>query len=159
VTTHRFIVAAFCMVLFCPITAPPVAAQQEAPPHSFPSLKEWNATEEITFGAAIAEVVAKNPIGAPFGLNLLMNGSQKVLYVNLGPNLSDDVKRSLTVGQVIQVVGIVRAFNGQNYLLARQLLLGDQKIEVRNSRGFLTHTSSKAALRSPRPQSQFGGAR
>lgn len=145
------------MVLSGAVTAPSVAAQENSP-HSAPSLTEWKATEEITFGAAIAEV-AKNPIGAPAGLNLLMTGSQTVLYVSLGSNLGDDIKRSLTPGQVIQVVGVVQSLNGQNYLLARQLLLGDQTIDIRNSRGFLTHPLNKATLRSPRPHSQLGGVR
>jgi len=147
------------MVLFGTVAARPVAAQDTDSPRSFSSLKEWKATDEITFGAAIREVVSKNPVGTPAGLNLLMNGSQGVLYVNLGPNLGDSVTRSLSPGQVIQVVGIVQTFNGQNYLVARQLLIGNQTIEIRNQRGFLTHPSTSSGTRSTHAQSEFGGAR
>ena len=158
--TNSIIVASFCMILVLAVAARQVAAQDEVSPRSLPSLKEWKATDEIRFGAAILEIVSKNPVGAPAGLNLLMNGSKGVLYVSLGPNLGDGVTRSLSPGQVIQVVGIVQTFNGQNYLLARQLLIGNQTIEVRNQRGFLTHASTGAGSRSARAQSSdFGGAR
>jgi hypothetical protein len=160
VKTSSIFIAAFCIVLFGTAATQPARAQNENSSHSLSSLKEWKTTDEITFGAAILEVVSKNPAGAPAGLNLLMNGSQGVLYVNLGPNLPAAVVRSLTPGQVIQVVGIVQKFNGQNYLLARQLHIGDQTIEIRNDRGFLAHASPGSSGRTPRAQSgQFGGAR
>ncbi len=161
-TTNRIIVAAFCTVLFffAGISTGQADAQDGNSPRAFPSPKGWKTTDEITFGAAIGEVVSKNPTGAPAGLNLLMNGSQKVLYVNLGPNLGDNLKRSIVSGKVIQVVGVVQTFNGQDYLLARQLVTDDQKIEIRSQRGFLTHATTGTASRSSRLQSnQFGGAR
>lgn len=156
--TRGIIVATFCMVLLSSATAPPLAAQATAPPQSFAQLKPWNSADETTFAAAIQEVVSKNPAGAPAGLNLLMTGSQQPLYVNVGPHLGNALKQSLTPGQVIRVTGIVRNLNGQNYLLARELQIGDQKIEVRNEHGFLTYPS--AGSRSARPEAgKFGGAR
>jgi hypothetical protein len=160
VKTSGIIVAAFCMVIFCGATTPPAAAQNEASPRSLSTFKPWNAIEEITFGGAIQAAALKNPAGAPAGVNLLMTGSQETLYVNLGPHLSNALKQSLTSGQVIQVVGVVRSLNGQNYLLARELQIGNQKISVRNQRGFFTYPSASTGSRLANPKSsQFGGAR
>ena len=117
-------------------------------------------SDEVTVGGAILEVVPSLTAGAPAGLNLRMTGSQAVLYASLGPNLGDDVTRELTPGQVIQVVGLVRTFQGQNYLLVRELVIANQKIEVRNEHGFPAHTSASAAPQSKRTGSDLnGGAR
>jgi DNA/RNA endonuclease YhcR with UshA esterase domain len=160
VKTSGIIVAVICMVIFCGATTQPAAAQDEASPRTVTSLTAWKATNEITFGAAVHEVVSKNPSGAPAGLNLLVDGSQRVLYVNVGPRLDDKVKQALTPGQVIQVVGVVQTFNGQSYLLARELQIGDRKIEVRNQHGFLTYPSASTGPRSIRTESsKIGGAR
>jgi hypothetical protein len=160
VTIHRILIAAFFTLSFSAITTQPVLAQDGTPPHGFPQLKAWKTADEITFGGGIDAVVAKNPVGAPAGLNLLMTGAHGALYVNLGPSLSDKLKQVLTPGQSVQVTGIVQIFNGQNYILARELQLGDQKIEIRNSHGFLTHTASTANSNSTRVRtSQIGGAR
>lgn len=159
-TTQKLTVATFCMVtIFCSIAARPLAAQNTSSLQTSPSLKAWNAADEITFGAAVREVVSKNPDGAPAGVNLLMSGSQETLYVSVGPYLTDQVKRSLTTGQMIQTVGMVQTFNGQNYLLARQLVIGGQTIEVRNSHGFLVHPSTGPRSNSAHPQGLLGGAR
>jgi len=148
------------MVLLCPATAVPVAAQNNAPPGSFSPIRQWRASDETTFRAAIEQVVTQNPAGAPGGLNLLMTGSSRILYVNLGPNLPKNINQSLTAGQFIQVIGIAQTFNGQTYLLARELQIGDQKIEIRNSHGILTHPLPPAADGSTRFHgTQIGGAR
>jgi hypothetical protein len=161
VKTSGIIVATFCMVLLSCVTTPPhLTAQTAAAPQSFAHLKPWNPADETTFAAAIQQVVDKNPTGAPPGLNLLMSGSQQPLYVNVGPRLGNAVKQSLTAGQVIRVTGIVRIMNGQNYLLARELQIGDQKIQVRNQHGFPTYSSAATGPRSVRSESsKFGGAR
>jgi hypothetical protein len=158
VKTSGIIAAVICIVLFSGATTQPAAAQNEASPRTFSTLQPWNPADETTFAAAIQEIVSKNPTGAPAGLNLLMSGSKQPLYINVGPHLGNALKQSLTAGQVIRVIGIVRNLNGQNYLLARELQIGDQKIEVRNERGFFTYPS--AGSRSTRPDnSKFRGAR
>jgi hypothetical protein len=148
------------MVTFYAVaTTRPVAAQEQSSPQTSQSLRAWNVADEITFGSAIREVVSKNPVGAPAGLNLLMSGSQTTLYVSVGPFLAENVKQSLATGQMIQAVGIVRTVNGQNYLLARQLVVGDQTIELRNIHGFLIRPPSGLGPRSAHSQSLLGGAR
>jgi hypothetical protein len=146
------------MMLFCAATERPLAAQNQSTPRSFSSTPNWQPAEEITFGAAIQEVVEKQQMGAPSGLNLLMDGSRGVLYVNLGPYLRSDVRQSLSSGQVIQVVGIVHSFSGTNYLLARQLVIGNQTIDIRNAHGSLIHTPQAPPAASTRTRSgRIGG--
>lgn len=158
--TSGIIVAAFCMVIFCGATTQPAAAQNESSSPSFARLTPWNTADETTFGGTIQEAPEKNPAGAPAGLNLLMSGSQQTLYVNVGPHLKGALRQSLSAGQAIQVTGIVRAFNGQNYLLARELQIGEQKIEIRNQHGGLTYPSASTGSRSVRAESsKIGGAR
>jgi hypothetical protein len=160
VKTSGILVAVICM-FFCGAAAPlPATAQNEPPPSSFAKLTAWKTADETTFGGTIQEALEKNPNGAPPGLNLFMSGSQQALYINVGPHLKGVLRQSLTAGQVIRVTGIVRSFNGQNYLLARELQIGDQKIEVRNEHGFLTYPSATTGPRSVRPESsKIGGAR
>lgn len=159
-TPLRIVFAAFCMVLICATTTNS-AAQDTGSSRGAPSLKEWKASDEITFGGAIREVISKNSAGTPPGLKLLMDGSQGTLYVSVGPSLGDNVKQELAPGQVIRVVGVVETFNGQSYLLARELVIGDQKVEIRNQHGFLVHSPAAAAgSSSKRTESNgFGGAR
>jgi hypothetical protein len=162
VNSLRSVLSLLCL-FSCAAFAIPAEAQST--PQATSSLKHWDAADEITFGGTIEQVVTKNASGTPPGLNLLMSGSQSVLYVNLGPNLSSSVKQQLSTGQTLQVTGIVESFNGTNYLLARELTLGNQKIEIRNAHGFLSATPpSSSGSRSLRPQSasqssSFGGAR
>ncbi len=137
---HRVIAAIFCIVLSFSATERQVAAQNSPTPRSFSTTPKWQASDEITFGGAIGDAVSGRPTGAPAGLNLLMSGTRSDLYVNLGPNLHGAIRQSLSSGQAIQVTGIVRSIGGHNYLLARQLVIGNQTIDIRNSNGALVHT-------------------
>jgi hypothetical protein len=161
VAIRRVIAAIFCMFLSSAATARQVAAQSGSTPHSFSSATQGNASEEITFGGSIQQTVAANPKGMPVGLNLLMDGSRGVLYVNLGPYIRPELKQSLQPGQSIQVVGTVHSFNGQNYLMARQLTVGAQTIDVRSLHVGAGHApASSTATAAPRNRtSQLGGAR
>jgi hypothetical protein len=156
VTTNKLLVAIFCIFVFGAAVTPPISAQAAASPQNVPSMKPWNLADETTFSAAIREVVSQSPTGAPKGLNLMMSGLQS-LSVSVGPYLSDEVTRSLAAGEMIQAVGIVHAFNGQNYLLARQLVVGGRTIEVRNTHGFLIHPSAGPRSGSAHPQGLLGG--
>jgi hypothetical protein len=158
VAIRRVLAAIFCIILSFAATERRVAAQDSPTPRSFSTPPKWQAADEITFGGAIGNVVSKSPAGAPSGLNLLMTGTKSDLYVNLGPNLHSDIRQSLSSGQAIQVVGIVRSFGGRNYLLARQLVVGNQTIDIRNSNGALVHTPPAGAVASTKTRSgRIGG--
>jgi hypothetical protein len=94
------------------------------------------------------------------GLNLVMTGSQHALTVNVGRGLSDRLKSLLAAGQTIRVTGIVRSFGGQDYLMARELEIGDQKIQVRSANGFPVNTMAGGGIRQSRGDgTSNGGAR
>lgn len=157
---HRVIAAIFCIILSFAATERQVAAQDPPTPRSFSTSPKWQAADEVTFGGAIGDLVSKSPAGAPSGLNLLMTGTRSDLYVNLGPNLHSDIRQSLSSGQVIQVVGIVHSFNGTNYLLARQLVIGNKTIDLRTSNGALIHTLPPGTTASTKTRSgSIGGVR
>ncbi len=150
---NRVVAAIFCMILCFVATERQVAAQGSPSPRSFSTSPKWQAADEITFGGAIGDVVSQSPAGAPSGLNLLMTGTRSDLYVNLGPNLHSDVRQSLSSGQAIQVVGVVHSFGGKNYLLARQLVVGNRTIDIRNANGALIHTPSAGTTTSTKTRS------
>lgn len=58
----------------------------------------WRASDEIIFSGAIHELMTKPVTGAPVGLNLLMDGSQGVLYANVGSHLDNETKKTLAPG-------------------------------------------------------------
>ena len=144
-----------CALAMMPGTQPQAHAATTA------TLDHWKTADEITFAGPIHEIVSKHVSGTPAGLNLLMDGSQTTLYINLGTALDSATQKSLAVGQVIQVKGIVRSFNGTNYLLARDLTLGQQALKIRNAHGMPTKVSATAVKQGNRPRGKrtvAGGA-
>jgi hypothetical protein len=136
------------------------AGQQTAGASSSSSFPAWRSSDETTVGGVIRQVVATNPPNAPMGLNLVMTGSQHALTVNVGRGLSDRLKSLLAAGQTIRVTGIVRSFGGQDYLMARELEIGDQKIQVRSANGFPVNTMAGGGIRQSRGDgTSNGGAR
>jgi hypothetical protein len=157
VAIHRVNAAIFCIILAFTAMARHVVAQGPPTSGSFSTSAQWLAADEVTFGGAIEKVLAQNPIGTPAGLILSMTGSQHVLLVSLGPNLSPAVIQLLTPGTLIQVTGIAETHNGQTCLLVRELQIGQQKIEIRNLRGFLIHPSPPPTAVTPSSKTHTGG--
>ena len=136
------------------------AGQQTAGASSSSSFPAWRSSDETTVGGVIRQVVAKNPANAPMGLNFVMTGSQHALTVNVGRGLNDRLKSLLVAGQAIRVTGIVRSFGGQDYLMTRELEIGDQKIQVRSANGFPVNAMAGGGTRQSRGDSTSnGGAR
>lgn len=125
------------------------------------TIHHWRASDEITFSGAIRDLMTKPVMGAPAGLNLLMDGSQGVLYANVGSHLDNETKKTLAPGQVITIKGVVRSFNGTNYLLVRELTLGQQTLKVRGIHGMPAKINSTASTQGNRPRGKnaaVGGA-
>jgi hypothetical protein len=97
---------------------------------------------EITVSGTIQQVITDRPEGSPVGLHLLVQSAMGMVDASVGPNLSKDVLAKLTTGQAIKVTGTIQVFNGQNYMLARLLVVDDQTVTVRNQHGFLVHTTA-----------------
>jgi hypothetical protein len=96
----------------------------------------WTAASEVTLGGQITDVPTKRAAGVPAGLNFAMSGSQHSLMVNAGANLNETIRSRIKAGEAVQVTGVVRSFNGQEYLLARTLTVGGTTVHVRNRNGF-----------------------
>jgi hypothetical protein len=109
---------------------------------------------EITVTGTIQQVVSEPASGRPQGLNLVLASPRGAVDVSVGPYLVSDVKENLSAGQPIQIAGFMRTFNGQNYLLARELNIDGRQVTVRNQHGFLVRSQSRPA--SPSQRSQVG---
>ncbi len=124
----RMISPAFCLVLLCVAAGYPAAGQGRSLHLSDSSIQPWKASEEITTGGVIREIVANRSTGAPAGFNFVLNGSRQVVDVNAGMNLDPKVREQLRAGETVQVTGLMRSINGKDYLLARELVVGGETI-------------------------------
>ena len=139
--SSRTTVVSLCVVLVLGWAANLAAGQSSrgGPPPSGSttgsSLGRWNPSDETTVGGVIRQVLAKKPDGAPAGLNFVMTGSQHDLTVNAGGGLDPKSRDLLRAGETVRVTGMVRTIAGQDYMLAREVVVGGQTIEVRSSSG------------------------
>lgn len=156
------IASTFCLVLCCAAVGHPVLAQgagfhQTNPPQ--PS----KASNEITVSGVIHQVLTERPEGAPAGFNFVMTVSEKPMTVNAGPAPDDKIREQLHSGASVEVTGPTRTIKGTSYLLARELVVGGQTIQIRTRYGFPIHNTSegsRAGVRSKRVESILqGGAR
>lgn len=145
------------VVLFClsvsAVTVPGVALAQSAsvvtPSPSFQGTRTKQGEtlspgDELAASGNIQEVISTNTPGSPRGLRLVLAGPQGIIDASVGPYLTTEVQESLTAGQLVAVSGVVATFNGHDYLLVRQLTIGDRQIAVRNEKGFLVHPATRA---------------
>lgn len=149
------------MLLFCGIATSTSLAQDGNSPPSSAAVTALNvkhvAASEITVAGTIQQVPSEPTPGSPAGLHLLVNSPQGVVDASVGPYMTEEVRRDLSTGEQIQVVGVVQTINGHNYLLARQLVLAGRQIPIRNEHGFLVHTQSGSGNRSLPGQSKLNG--
>lgn len=124
-----------------------------APSTASRAMSEGQANvNEITVKGTIQEVVSEPVPGRPQGLNLVLASPRGAVDVSVGPYLASDVKENLSAGQPVQIAGFVRTFNGQSYLLARELTIAGRQVTVRNEHGFLVRSQSRQAFPSQRSQ-------
>lgn len=138
-----------------------LASAQTAAAGSSAALQRWNTASEISFTGTIHEVVPEHTSGAPAGVNLLMDDTQTFQYASLGTQLSSSVKNQLTPGQAVALKGIIRSIDGQSVLFVRQLTIGQQTTQIRNTHGMLSPHVETSAYQGNRPRSKnavAGGA-
>lgn len=157
----RVIVWALCAVLVAGGAGWAVAQSSgSSPTTSASSLQPWNASDEISVGGVILEVLTKKPVGAPAGVNFVMTGSQHTLTVSVGRDLDPQVRDLVKAGETVRVTGVVRTFGGQDYLLVREMMISGRTIELRTTNGFPMHGRVNGALQPKRGGSEIqGGAR
>jgi hypothetical protein len=158
--TRKCFTPAFPLFLLCAIVIA-AAAQDGSLSQSSPAVAEWNvkpaAVKEITVVGIIRQVPSEHTFGSPAGLHLLLSSPLGTQDASVGPYLDDDVRQALSIGQEIQIVGVIQAINGHNYLLARQLVLADRQITIRNENGFLVHPHSHAGNRPSPSRNELKG--
>jgi hypothetical protein len=153
----------FCLVFLCAAAGRPAVGQGRGLHQSSPS-EAWKASDEITMSGVVQETLKQHPEGGPAGFNFVMTASQKPLTVNAGSGLGESVRNQIHSGASVQVTGLTRTMNGQSYLLARELVVGGQIVQVRSKNGFPVHTmtstgGSSPQVRSKSVQNNLGGAR
>ena len=108
----------------------------------------WDATQlntpDVTVTSVIQQAVSDHSSGIPVGLHLMLGTPQGVLDVSVGPYLSQETKQALAAGQQVRVTGRIVTVSGQNYLLAKQLLINGQQITIRTDHGSLVRTRKQA---------------
>jgi hypothetical protein len=153
----------FCLVFLCAAAGRPAVGQGRGLHQSSPS-EPWKASDEITMSGVVQEVLKQHPEGGPAGFNFVMTASQKPLTVNAGSGLGENIRSQIHSGASVQVTGLTRTMNGQSYLLARELVVAGQAVQVRSKNGFPVHAaastgSSSPQVRSKSVQNNLGGAR
>ncbi|HTH53580.1 MAG TPA: hypothetical protein VL495_06495 [Edaphobacter sp.] len=120
---------AFCLVLFGMVAVGTAGAQGRV--GSLAGGTSPTSGGEVT----VTGVVAKKAADASGGTNFSMSGSQHALMVNPGPGLSKQMRSRIQAGESVQVTGVMRTIHGQDYLLAREMVIGGTKVQVRNAKG------------------------
>jgi hypothetical protein len=150
------------VILFGGIWINDASAQNNSKAYSTDKFAQWDASKtnssDVAVTAIIQQVNSSHASGSPAGLHLMLGTPQGPLDASVGPYISPEIQQALTAGQRVTVVGRVLVANSQTYLLARQFMVGDRQITVRNDRGFLIHTLSGTGRRSKFSKvSQNGG--
>lgn len=146
----RHFVVMFCLSVFGGMVPSVGRAQSTAAVTSSPSfhgtsasqIQSLSAGDRLTATGTIQEVVSTHTPGSPQGIRLILSGPQGIIDASVGPYLTTEVQESLATGQSVAVNGVVGTFNGHDYLLVRQLTIGDREITIRNEKGFLVHPAN-----------------
>ncbi len=121
----------------------------------------WNSVNssagEITVLGTIRQVVSDHVAGSPLGVHILIDGPLGSFDASLGSSLPNDVMEALSDGGRVQITGSVRSVNGKDYLMARQLKVGDHVVIIRNSNGFPVRNPSTTGSNSGKAQKQGNG--
>ena len=107
--------------------------------------------KEITVVGTIERLVTHSAPGGAPGFHLIITTAGKTVDAHLGPFLSKQNQEALVTGQPVQIVGTMTRMQGNDFLLARQLIFGGRLVTVRNERGALArgaHPARRAAVRS-----------
>ena len=151
---HIACVLGTCAIVLMIGSIRPASAQTAAAAGSTAALQHWNSANEISVTGTIHEVVNGSTSGLPPGVNLLLDGSQSFQYASLGSQLNSSTKSALTAGQPIKLKGIVTNINGQNLLVVRELTIGQQTTQIRNTKGMMSPRVEVSAYQGNRPRSK-----
>jgi hypothetical protein len=137
----------FCLVLLYMFTHAAALAQQpdvQAASTPFESTTLGAPARDIAIAGTVQEVITTQTLGAPVGIQLVVEGPQGALTASLGSMLSDQVQQTLSPGTPVQVSGVMATIDGRSYLLARKLTVAGDKVIIRNDHGFLLHPQRRS---------------
>jgi hypothetical protein len=105
----------------------------------------YDSTKEVTIEGTIQEIVTHPAPGSAAGIHLLVLSEGKIVDAHLGPFLSAENREALDSGLPVRIIGVTENVRGQNLLLARQLIIGERRVTIRNERGFLVRPVARRA--------------
>jgi len=140
-TARALACVAACMLLAAALTAH-ASASEEANSVGRGFGFVYDPAREVTLVGTVKEFVTHHIAGSPMGLHVLISTSGKTVDAHVGPVFSKQVRETLHVGELVQVVGVHEKVHGKDVLLVRQLIYGGRQVMVRNERGFLVSTGS-----------------
>lgn len=153
-------------VVFCTIGACVLALRggsaglafaQTAAAGSSAVFQRWNSANEISFTGTINDVASGNNSDALPGVNLLLDGASSFQYANLGTQLNSSIKTELAAGQAVTLKGVVSSIDGQKVMVVRELTIGQQTTQIRNTKGVLYLRAENSAYQGNRPRSKNVG--
>lgn len=110
----------------------------------------WDAkntkSPEIMVAGIVQRVDAAGTTDCRVGLCALMEMPQGPVEILLGPYRSQTLQQVIVPGRSMQVSGRLQNIQGQNVLLASQLVVDGQQITIRNDHGFLVHPRTTARV-------------
>jgi hypothetical protein len=151
----RHLVVMCCFAVFIGIIPSVASAQSTAavvPSTSFHGInanqvQSTTSANLVTVTGTIQEVVSTRKAATSLGTRLVLAGPQGIVNASVGPYLSTEIKSSLAKGEQVVVAGTNRTINGENFLLVRNITIGNQTIAVRNENGFLIRPRNAANVR------------
>jgi len=143
-TTHGTARALACVAACMLLAALP--AQASAPEEAASAGRGfgfvYDPAREVTLVGTVKEFVTHHIAGSPMGLHVMIFASGQTVDAHIGPVFSKQIRESLHVGELVQVVGVHEKVRGKDVLLVRQLIYGGRQVTVRNQRGFLVGTGA-----------------
>jgi hypothetical protein len=128
-----------CAVALCLMSAAPgVHGQTATVGNSSTKPFGYDVTQEVTVNGTVSAVVAKAPKGMLNGSHLLISTSSGAMDVSLGGfGLIGKDAVAVEIGKNIEVVGVIKALNSKEVLLARTVKVGEQVYFIRTKYGVL----------------------
>jgi hypothetical protein len=165
ITKATRLIAGLLTCLLFAILAVPLGAQPAPDSRSGRvTVPVYNAAREITLSGSIQMVVTKHTKGVPSGMHLMVSSPKGLVDAHLGPFMSKQTKAALVAGMPVKIVGAMATLRGKNYLLAREVTVGDRTVTVRSKHGLLrrvnaTHTRHPRITKETTKVALNGGAR
>jgi len=137
----------FCLILLYIFAHAVALAQQpgvQVASTPFESTALGSPVHDIAITGTVQELTTAQTLGAPGGIQLVVEGPQGAFTASLGSMLSDQVQQTLSPGTPVQISGVMETINGKSYLLARKLSVAGDQIVIRNDHGFLVHSQRRS---------------